>query len=609
MRIPLFLLIALSAVTGLTVAPAFAQERAPQTTGDKQSPAKTTPPVQPRPIALPAIVPFQGEPQLLKGQDGEDKTDSHEDTDTAVDPDTYRLGPGDQLAVGVTARTPTAFTVTVSPAGNVFVPTVGDVAVAGQTVSQAQDALTTALSRVRKAGTYSVSLRLTQLRRIRIQVLGEVEKPSVYRVGPTTRLLEALARAGGLTAIASRRHIQVRRAGRWGAPPRTSLASPEERRTGGPGAGLDGVPVEGGASLPGASNGGEAAPPTQSPAPSAQSGSVATLEIDLEAILLRGDTQGNLVVEAGDEIFVPRARAVVTLAGEVYRPGDYECDPGDTVATLLERAGGARAAGAISAVQVERPEEGDRRRLYPVDLTATGGAFSLQDRDRVVVPPLTALQGRLRVMGAVAGGGEGWQPDQDPRVPRTADVVTGTYTLRRGERVRDVIENLGGVTSKADLPAARVERTGSDGAKKVIPVDLHRTLVLQDPDQNPELQDGDTLIVPKKQTSVYVIGEVGRPGEQEYVEGKNVLDYIGAAGGPGARAKRKETVVVRTVGTQQQIMPARLDQYLKGKTPENPVTIQPGDIILVPTASIRGWQEIAQVMFIVRALALGFLVF
>jgi protein involved in polysaccharide export with SLBB domain len=553
MRLQLHLLIALVTLIGMPGAPAFAQLRPARSAETAAPPAKT--PAPRKPIPLPAVPPFQGEPQLLRGQEGDEIASLLDDSDTAVDPEQYRLGPGDQLSVGITARTPAAFTLSVSPVGQVFLPAVGDVKVAGQTIREAQDTIAKALTRVRHTGTFVVSLRLTRLRRIRIQVLGEVEKPSVYRVGPTTRLLEALARAGGLTPIASRRHVELRRHG-------------------------------------------------------------VTRQIDLEGILLRGDPTDNLLLEAEDLLFVPRARAVVALAGEVNRPGDYECDPGDTVASLLERAGGARASGALSAIEVERPETGDRRRLHPVDLTAAASRdFVLQDRDRVVVPSIARVQGRLRVLGAVAGGGEGWLPDQDAATPRVSDVVTGTYLLRRGERVRDVIENLGGVTAKADSRVARIERPDGSGGKQVIPVDLHRALVLQEPDQNPELQDGDTLIVPKKQDRVYVLGDVSRAGEQEYVEGKSVLDYVGAAGGPGPRAKRKETVIVRTIGGsapsagEQQILPAHLDQYLAGKKPKTPVTIQPGDIIVVPSATIRGWQELAQLIFTVRSLTTGLFLF
>jgi polysaccharide biosynthesis/export protein len=559
----------------------------------------------PRPVPSP----FLGEDKLLKPEENGPAGSFDDALETPIDPDTYRLGPGDQLYIGITARTPAAYTAIVSPDGTIFLPIAGDVSVGGLTLNQARGAITRRLDRIRRPGTFTASIRLTRLRRIKIQVLGEVEQPGMYLVGPLTRVVEAISRAGGITPIASRRHVRLTRAA-------SGSRLPEKELVGAPLVGaLVGEPTAGRAPTRGAPTLLSSVPPenpTASRVPARAErgeGAEATSEIDLEKIVLQGDPAGNVLLETGDVLFVPRARQMVTVSGEVNHPGDYECDPGDTVATLLERAGGARSQGALSAVQVERPDGGDRRGLLAADLTANGGAMLLQDRDRIVVPKLSALQGRLRVIGAVKGGGENWQPDMDATVPRTADIVNGIYLLRRGDRVRDVLENLGGATAKADVTKAKIDRPDGNGGRKVIPVNLYRAVVLQDPTQNVELQDGDTLLIPKIQDKVYVLGEVARQGEQEYVEGKSVLDYVSMAGGPGPRAKRSETVIVRGSGPDGQLIHVRLDQLMAGKEPTHPVAVRPGDIIVLPAASIRGWQEVAQVLYTLRSLTTGLFLF
>jgi protein involved in polysaccharide export with SLBB domain len=555
-------------------------------------------PPSPRPSLFPSLSPFRGESQLLRTEEATGLPTGEDGLEAPIDPDQYRLGPGDQLLIGITARTPDAYPAVVSPDGKLFLPAAGEVAVGGLTLNEARQVITQQLERIRRAGQFSASIRLTRLRRIKIQVLGEVESPSVYMVSPLTRVVEALARAGGLTPIASRRHVQVRR----GAL---------QARSGPPGGGAlcacGALGSERERSEHGAKSASAASQEREHSEHRAEA--PATTEVNLETILLQGDPSQNILLETGDVIFVPRARQIVTVSGEVNRPGDYECDPGDSVATLLSRAGGASSRGAISAIQVERPEEGDRRRLLAADLTADGGALVLQDRDRIIVPRLTTVQGRLRVVGAVKGVGENWQPDTDSTVPRTADIVTGIYLLRRGDRVRDVLENVGGVTAKADGAHVRVERPDGAGGKTVFPVDLYRAMVMQDPAQNVELRDGDTLLVPKIQDKVYVTGEVPRPGEQEFVEGKTVLDYVSMAGGPGPRAKRKETIIVRTEGTEPKLIRVGLDQFLAGKKPPAELAVKPGDVMVVPSASIRGWQEWAQIAFLLRTLAAGFILF
>jgi len=133
--------------------------------------------------------------------------------------------------------------------------------------------------------------------------------------------------------------------------------------------------------------------------------------------------------------------------------------------------------------------------------------------------------------------------------------------------------------------------------------------VMQDPAANVELQDGDTLVVPKLQDRVYVTGEVPRPGEQEFIEGKTVLDYVSWAGGPGPRAKRKETIIIRTEGTEPKLLKVGLDRFLRGKKPPAELAVKPGDLIVVPAATVRGWQEFAQIFFTLRSLTTGLFLF
>src|SRR5262245_285381 len=56
--------------------------------------------------------------------------------ETPIDPDQYLLGPGDQLQIGITARTPDIYTAQVSPDGSIFLHGVGSIAAGGRTLNQ-----------------------------------------------------------------------------------------------------------------------------------------------------------------------------------------------------------------------------------------------------------------------------------------------------------------------------------------------------------------------------------------------------------------------------------------------------------------------------------------
>jgi protein involved in polysaccharide export with SLBB domain len=404
-------------------------------------------------------------------------------------------------------------------------------------------AITMGLRRVRKE--FEVSVQLKRLRKIKVEVTGEVVKPGTVILGPLTRAAEAVSRAGGLTEIASWRHVRVRR---------------------------------GDQTLP---------------------------EVDLEQIWRYGNSETNIALETGDQLFVPRAQGIVTVEGEVNRPGAYEFDPGESVKEVVRRAGGVRSTGAETAVHVERPGTGDRRVLVPADLTQNPPPVILSDRDTIVVPPLTAVQGRVRIVGAVKGSGANWVGDTVAK-EGSEGINSGLYLLRQGDRVRDVIENVGGLTAKADRTKAQIERPDGAGGKQVLPVDLYRLLVQHDESQNLELRDGDTFVVPRLLDQVFVLGQVLQPGPVQYEEGRTILHYVSVAKGSGHRARKSKTTLVRGDLPEPEMIRVPLDRMMAGKVDPRSIVVKPGDIIVVPSAKVRSWGDVAGIVLTVRGLFGGF---
>jgi protein involved in polysaccharide export with SLBB domain len=330
--------------------------------------------------------------------------------------------------------------------------------------------------------------------------------------------------------------------------------------------------------------------------------------VDLERIWKLGEAETNLLLETGDRIYVPRAHALVSVSGEVNVPGEYEVDPGESVKEVIRRAGGVSSTGAETAVHVERPGADDRRVLVEADLTRNPPPVVLQDRDRIVVPPLTSVQGRIRIVGAVKGTGPNWTGDVLPK-EGVQGVNSGLYLLREGDHVRDVIENIGGLTAKADRSKAQIERPDGEGGKQVLRVDLYRLLVQSDERQNLELRDGDTLVVPTLVDQVYVLGQVHQPGPFQYEEGRTVLDYVNAARGPTNRARKGSTTLVRGDLPDPEKIPIPLARMYDGKVDPRSVPVKPGDIIIVPEAQIKSWQDIAGLVWTVRSLFSGIFLF
>lgn len=93
----------------------------------------------------------------------------------------------------------------VSPSGNITIPIIGDVKVAGLTTDEAKAEIKHAVSEYLKDAVISVTLI-----NFRVTVMGEVQRPSTFQVaGEKINVLQAIGMAGDLTVFAKRSNIKV----------------------------------------------------------------------------------------------------------------------------------------------------------------------------------------------------------------------------------------------------------------------------------------------------------------------------------------------------------------------------------------------------------------
>jgi polysaccharide export outer membrane protein len=116
--------------------------------------------------------------------------------------DSYRLGAGDVIAIHVDQHQDDSVErVVVSPVGMVYYPLLGNVKVAGKTMSQIQDYFTTSVSEYIREPRVTVSL--LEANSSKIGVLGDVRTPGVIIMSRPMRLLDAITVAGGITDTGS----------------------------------------------------------------------------------------------------------------------------------------------------------------------------------------------------------------------------------------------------------------------------------------------------------------------------------------------------------------------------------------------------------------------
>ena len=93
------------------------------------------------------------------------------------------------------------------------------------------------------------------------------------------------------------------------------------------------------------------------------------------------------------------------------------------------------------------------------------------------------------------------------------------------------------------------------------------------------------------------------PGSYPYSPSRTLIDYLGAAGGLTDRAKSNDVRIVRGSLASHRIMKANVKDLLRARSPGGSTTLEPGDIVYVPSNLIGGWRDALQLLF--TSLSLG----
>ncbi|WP_423186021.1 SLBB domain-containing protein [Alishewanella sp. d11] len=256
----------------------------------------------------------------------------------------YRLGPDDTLQLQLYGKQNDSIELVINREGNINLPDIGPVNVAGLTFQQASDLITNRITQANIG--LQAAVTMGQLRTINVFIAGEARNPGMYAVSALTSVTQALFVSGGVSEIGSLRDIRVTRAGQVVA------------------------------------------------------------RFDLYDLLLKGNNASDITLQHGDVVFVAPVGAVVAIEGEVRRPAYYELAKGETLGQLLTMAGGLQASAHVNAVSLQRTGPNGRE-LVNLNLTENSAQnFALRSGDKLVVPELSQrVRDQVTIAGAVARPG------------------------------------------------------------------------------------------------------------------------------------------------------------------------------------------------------------
>jgi protein involved in polysaccharide export with SLBB domain len=307
-----------------------------------------------------------------------------------------------------------------------------------------------------------------------------------------------------------------------------------------------------------------------------------------------GRPTDDIVLDDADQIRVFsvsefRAPTYVAITGAVRRPGQFAYHEGMTLRDLMLLAGGPEQRAYLREAEIARlpaSREGGRLALterVPLDSTYAigrehGGRY-VASTDPSILPEPTAPEVPLQPYDNVLILA---QPDWE----RTAHVIVagevrfpGTYTLEStSDRLSDVLRRAGGLTQAAYPGGIVFDRqpSGVSGSGR-IGVDLPRVLRDSTYRDNLLLRDGDSIFLPRYSGVVDVQGAVNAPHGVAYVPGEDLEYYVRAAGGLGEHADNGRAYVTQPDGNVQSVRTRFM------RTDVIPVP-RAGSVVVVPTA-------------------------
>ena len=288
-------------------------------------------------------------------------------------PSDYVIGPGDELQIKIWGQVQATLRVIVDRSGQIYIPQVGQVSVAGVHYGDLEKHLKDEVSKAFK--NFSLAVNIGRLRSIQIVVVGNARYPGTYTISSLSTLINAIFVSGGPSAQGSLRHIQVRR---------------------------DGTTIT---------------------------------DFDFYDLLIKGDKSKDVRLQPGDVLYIPHVGPLVAISGSVNTPAIYEMKENSTLSDLIEVAGDLSTVADTSKITIDRFVEHQARKTLEFPYDEQSRALPLKDGDIVrVFSIVPRFEDTVTLRGNVANPGRyPWKPGMRVRdlIPDAQALLTRRYWRNR----------------------------------------------------------------------------------------------------------------------------------------------------------------------------------
>lgn len=323
-----------------------------------------------------------------------------------------------------------------------------------------------------------------------------------------------------------------------------------------------------------------------------------------------------------------KAIQLVEINGKVSHPGVYPLTVNGRVADLITAAGGLLESAYTKEAEITRMVDGDASQVEHVKINleqligSNESSLALQSKDSLNIFAIPNWQENVKV--TLKG---------EFKFP-------GTYTIRRGETLSNLLERAGGFSDFAERNAAiftrlsvkqqeqqQLARLATELRRDVASKSFQNSVstsalsydemdkllndlasvealgrlvidlpLIQNNQQTLVLQDGDTLYVPSKRDSISVVGEVNYSTTHLYKAGISVDDYLELSGGLKERADDDRIYIIKANGA------VTIPNSGNWFAPGNEQMLEPGDTIVVPMDAghmdkLTLWSTATQILY------------
>jgi polysaccharide biosynthesis/export protein len=446
---------------------------------------------------------------------------STEPADGIVDPSEYILGAGDKIFISISGIEDINLYLVVNQEGIIFIPKVGSVDLNNTTLESGKRKIEEAINRYYK--NVGIFVSLAGFKKIKVSLLGHVNRPYTYSVSSNSRLNDLLFNSAGLKTTSDHRNIKV------------------------------------------------------------VNNQSDTSYYDFRSFLRFGGKENNPLLREGDIILVDKTDRTISINGNVKFPGTYEYVEGESISSLIALAGGFLNRAKTDTIELVRyfSDGSEQRSIYLTKENYSNEYLAPYDKvlirglEEYYVDRFVLVEGYVKYPGY-------YKISENKTT--LLDIITEAGGFRKDASLTEasLTRSMGTVEYDPEFERLknipRVDMTDDEydylKAKsrhrqgKVV-VDFDRLFNQNNLTENVILKRNDVIEIPEAKNYVILLGQVVYPGNVIYNPQYTVEDYIDLAGGFAWRALENDVRVIK----------ANTGEWVDADEVE---ALEPGDTIWVP---------------------------